>query len=140
MWSSPMRRKGRGRTWNQIGLLRSDQSWTLCVSPQQPHRRHGAPRPSPLSAHTPGIHSPAPKIEAQTAALAQRGPKMLSLPPSIPLPGSCSSPPRCSCRLRNGMRCHRLPQDTRRNSPQILGSLCRDKKMASSVRPLLQKT
>ena len=104
------------------------------VGPTQPRRS------TPWRAHTPGIHSPAPRIAAQMAGLAWKGQKTLSFPLAIPLPGNCSSPPCCWCRLRNGMQCCCLPQYLCRNPPQTLGYSCKDKRIAPTGRHLLQKT
>lgn len=55
---------------NKIGLLRSHQSWTLCLFLHS--RPDTATAPHTWRAHTPGIHSPAPRTAAQMAGLAQK--------------------------------------------------------------------
>ena len=109
----------------------------MCFSTARPTQPW---RSTPWRAHTPCIHSPAPRIEAQMAGLARKGQKTFSFPPAIPLSGNCSSPPCCSCRLGNGMQCRCLPQYPCRNSPQALGSSCKDKRIAPAGRHLLQTT
>ena len=104
---------------------------------------HGRPdtatAPHTWRAHTPGIHSPAPRTAAQMAGLARKRQYAVSVPSPNSRPLKCSSPP-CRRSTRNEMECRHLPQYPCRNPPEALGSSCKDKRTAPAGRHLLQTT